>query len=64
MLATLALVVCALADPDRCSIVVMPGPMTMQECAVGGQMRAAEWLGRHPGNRLVRYVCRPEGRDA
>lgn len=43
------------------------GPLTLQGCAIQGQIGIADWMSRHPlyrtGWRLERYKCVIGGKD-
>lgn len=50
------LLVLACSAPDYCGLIKI-AEMPPQECAVHGQMAAAEWAGEHPDLEIKGYRC-------
>lgn len=54
------IVVACLAVCERESIATFP---TVGQCLMQSQQAVAEWAGAHPGWRVARIACKPEGSD-
>lgn len=55
----LILLVCALAEPDRCEEVYpsFQEPMSIAECMREGPLMAARWADAHPEWQIKGWVC-------